>query len=133
MGDGPKRRARLAIPDSPVVAVVTALITLAFAVVLFLTALPGEERVLYYEGREVSPGAVCEVTGADGETEHRACAEVGEVETRPTGWSVPSVVIAAVLAGLAGVVLAGVPKQLREHRAEEAARLARLTDEDFKR
>lgn len=115
------------------VAVVTALITLAFAVVLFVTALPGEERVLYFEGHEVSPAEICETTGADGATVMTACAEVGEFETRPTDWSVPSAVIAAVLAALAGVVLAGVPKQVRDHRKEEAARLARLTDEDLGR
>lgn len=132
MGDGPKRRARFAIPDSPAIAIFTALITLALAVVLFITALPGEERALYYEGREVSPSAICQVTGPDGETEPRACAEVGEFETRPTEWSVPRVVIAAVLAALAGVVLAGVPKQVRDRRRDEQAKLARLTDEDFK-
>jgi hypothetical protein len=132
MGDGPKRRARFAIPDSPAIAVFTALITLALAVVLFITALPGEERELYYEGREVSPSAICQVPGSDGETEPRACAEVGEFETRRTEWSVPRVVIAAVLAGLAGIVLAGVPKQVRDRRRDEQAKLARLTDEDFK-
>lgn len=132
MGDGPKRRARFAIPDSPVVAVVTAVITIALAVVLFLTALPGEERAFYYEGEQVSPSAICETTGADGEVELRACAEVGEYEIVATPWSVPRVVIAAVLAGMAGAVLAGVPKQLRERRQEETARLERLTDEDFK-
>lgn len=131
-GEGPKRRARFAVPDSPAVAVVTALLTLALAVVLFITALPGEERALYYEGREVGASSVCETIGADGETEQRACAEVGEYETRPTGWSVPRVAIAAVLAGLAVVVLAGVPKQVKDRRKDEAAKLARLTDEDFK-
>lgn len=131
-GDGPKRRARFAIPDSPVIAVVTALLTLALAVVLFITALPGEERVLYFEGQEVSPAAICVTTGAEGEGEPRACAEVGEYETQPTPWSVPRVAIAAVLAGLAGVVLAGVPKQVKDRREEEQAKLARLTDEDFK-
>jgi hypothetical protein len=131
-GDGPKRRARFAIPDTPAVAVVTAAVTLALAVVLFITALPGEERVLYYEGERVSPSALCETTDADGETVLGSCAELGEFETRPTGWSVTPVVVAAVLAGLAAVVLAGVPKQLRERRGEEAARLARMTDEDFK-
>lgn len=132
MGDGPKRRARMAIPDSPVIAVVTAVITLALAVVLFITAVPGEERELFYEGREVSPSAICQTTGADGEAEQRACAEVGEYRTRPTDWKIPSVVIAAVLAAAAVVVLAGVPKQVRDRREEERKRLARLTDEDFK-
>ncbi len=129
---GSKRRTRFAVPDSPVVAVVTALITLALAVVLFVTALPDEERVLYYEGREVGTTELCETTGAGGETEQRVCIEVGEFQTRSTGWSVPAAVIAAILAALAAVVLAGVPKQLREHRKEEAARLERLTDEDFR-
>jgi amino acid transporter len=127
---GSKRR--FAIPDSPAVAVVTALITLALAVVLFITAMPDEERVLYYEGSEVGTTELCETTGADGETEQRVCVEVGEFQTRSTGWSIPSVVIAAILAALALVVLAAVPKQLREHRKEEAARLERLTDEDFR-
>jgi hypothetical protein len=129
---GPRRKARFAIPDSPAVAVVTALITLGLAAVLFITALPGEEGVLYFEGREVSPSAICEITVADGKTEPRACAEIGEFETRPTGWRMPPVVIAAVLAAMALVVLAGVPKQVKDHRKEEAAKLARLTDEDFK-
>ncbi|WP_205323689.1 hypothetical protein [Glycomyces sp. YM15] len=131
-GDGSKRRARFAIPDSPVVAVVTALITLALAVVLFLSAMPGEERVLYFEGERVGPSEICETTGPDGETVMTACIEVGEFETRPTGWSVVPAVIAGVLAAAAVVVLAGVPKQLRERRQEEVARMERLTDEDFK-
>jgi hypothetical protein len=133
MGDGPKRRARLAIPDSPATAVVTALITLGLAVVLFITALPGEERVFVYEGREVSPSAICETTGTDGEPVMTTCAEVAESETRSTGWVVPSLVIAAVLAALAVIVLAGVPEQVRDRRRDEQAKLARLTDEDFKR
>ncbi|MCD0443324.1 hypothetical protein LO763_06750 [Glycomyces sp. A-F 0318] len=125
-------RRRFAIPDTPAVAVFTAAVTLALAVVLFITALPGEERVLYYEGERVSPSALCETTDADGETVLGACAELGEFETRPTGWSVTPLVIAVVLAGLAAVVVAGVPKQVRERRAEEAARLERMTDEDFR-
>ncbi|MDA1360455.1 hypothetical protein O1R50_12525 [Glycomyces luteolus] len=131
-GIGPRRRTRFAIPDSPVVAVVTAVITLALAVVLFISAMPGEERVLYFEGQQVSPSEICQTTGPDGETLLTACAEVGEFETRPTGWSVVPAVIAGVLAAAAVVVLAGVPKQLRERRQEELARLERLTDEDFK-
>jgi hypothetical protein len=131
-GVGPRRRTRFAIPDSPVVAVVTAVLTLALAVVLFLAAMPGEERVLYFEGEQVGPSEICETTGADGEPVLTACAEVGEFETRPTGWSVVPAVIAGVLAAAAVVVLAGVPKQLRERRAEEIARMERLTDEDFK-
>jgi hypothetical protein len=131
-GDGSRRRNRFAIPDSPGVAVVTAVLTLALAVVLFITALPGEEQVLYYEGVQVSPSAICETTGPDGEAVKVACIEVAEVQTRPTGWSVVRVVIAALLAAGAVVVLAGVPKQLRERRQEETARMERLTDEDFK-
>ncbi|MEV3935970.1 hypothetical protein AB0K52_08355 [Glycomyces sp. NPDC049804] len=131
-GDGSRRRNRFAIPDSPGVAVVTAVLTLALAVIVFLTALPGEEQVLYYEGREVGPSAICETTGPDGEVVMTACVEVAEAETRSTGWSVVRVVIAALLAAGAIVVLAGVPKQLRERRQEETARMERLTDEDFK-
>jgi hypothetical protein len=131
-GDGSRRRNRFAIPDSPGVAVVTAVLTLALAVILFITALPGEEQVLYYEGVQVSPSAICETTGPDGEVVKVACVEVAEVETRPTDWSVVRVVIAALLAAGAVVVLAGVPKQLRERRQEETARMERLTDEDFK-
>lgn len=113
-------------------AVVTAVLTLALAVIVFATALPGEEQVFYFEGEQVNPSAICEVTGPDGEVVMTACAEVAEAETRSTGWSVGRVVIAALLAAGAAVVLAGVPKQLRERRQEETARMERLTDEDFK-
>ncbi|THV28967.1 hypothetical protein [Glycomyces paridis] len=130
-GDGPRRR-RFAIPDSPAVAVVTAAVTLALAVLLLVAAMPGEERVLVYEGQRVSPTALCETVDEEGEKVMGACVELGEFETRPTGWSVLPLAVAAVLAGLAAVVLAGVPKQLRERRSEEAARLERMTDEDFK-
>lgn len=131
-GDGSRRRTRFAIPDSPAVAIVTASITLALAVLLLFAALPGEERVLYFEGEQVRPSEICETTGPDGEPVMTACAEVGEFETRPTGWSVVPAVFAGLLAAAAVVVLAGVPKQVRERHKEETARMERLTDEDFK-
>lgn len=126
------KKRRFAIPDTPGVAIVTAALTLALAVVLFITALPGEERVLYYEGERVNPSSLCETTNSQGETVLGVCAELGEFTTQSTGWSVVPLVIAIVLAGLAAVVVSGVPKQLQERRADEAAKLARMTDEDFK-
>ncbi|HEX2143263.1 MAG TPA: hypothetical protein VHG10_02025 [Glycomyces sp.] len=127
---GKGRRTRRLIPDTPAVAVVTAAVTLVLAVILFLTALPGEERVLVYEGREVSPTQTCETVNADGETVMGACVELGEYVTRSTGWSVPSVVIAVVLAALAAVVLAGVPAQVKEARRQQAIAREFATDED---
>ncbi|MFB9659823.1 hypothetical protein ACFQS3_08650 [Glycomyces mayteni] len=135
-GHGPEGRngkRRFAIPDTPLVSAVTAAVTLALAVVLFLTAMPGEERVLYYEGERVSPSALCETTGPDGTAVMGACAELGEWETRETGWGVVRLVIAGVLAAGAAVVIAGIPKQVAERRREELAALERLTDEDFPR
>ncbi|WP_030160159.1 hypothetical protein [Glycomyces sp. NRRL B-16210] len=128
----PKRRRRFAIPDTPGVTLFAVAVALALAAVLFVAALPGEERVLYYEGQQVSPTALCETAGPGGETVKGACVELGEFETRPTGWSPVPLVFALVLVGLAAVVLSGLPKQLRERRTEEAARLERMTDEDFK-
>ncbi|MEU5870486.1 hypothetical protein AB0A73_02885 [Glycomyces sp. NPDC047369] len=126
-------RRRFAIPDTPLVSAITAAVTLALAVVLFLTAMPGEERVLYYDGERVSPSALCETAAPDGGTEMGACVELGEWETRETGWGVVRLVIAGVLAAGAAVVVAGIPKQVAERRREELAALERLTDEDFPR
>lgn len=130
---GRSGRRRFAIPDTPLVSAVTAAVTLALAVVLFLTAMPGEERVLYYDGERVSPSALCETPAPDGGTEMGACAELGEWETRETGWGVVRLVIAGALAAGAAVVIAGIPKQVAERRREELAALERLTDEDFPR
>ena len=129
LGGGPRRKRRL-IPDTPGVAVFSALVTLALAVVLFIVALPGEERVLIYEGEEVGATAICETTGPDGEAVKGACAEFGEYETRPTGWIVPAAVAAGVLASLAIVVLAGVPAQVRAARKEQETAREFMTDED---
>lgn len=126
------RKRRFAIPDTPGVTVFAVAVALGLAVVLFLAALPGEERVLYYEGRRVSPTELCETADAEGGTVKNACVELGEFETRPTGWRPVPLVFALLLVGLAAAVLAGLPKQLRERRAEEAARLERMTDEDFR-
>lgn len=130
--DPKPRRRRFAIPDTPGVTVFAVTVALALAAILFVAALPGEERVLYYEGQRVSPTALCETAGPGGEAVKGACVELGEFETRPTGWSPVPLVFALVLVGLAAVVLSGLPKQLRERRAEEVARLERMTDEDFK-
>ncbi|GAA1671859.1 hypothetical protein GCM10009830_17490 [Glycomyces endophyticus] len=130
---GPRRRGRLSLPDSPLVAGITAAVTLALAAVLFLAALPGEERVLYYEGEQVAPSALCETEDEAGETVLGACAELGEWETRETGWGVVQLVIAGVLAAGGAVVAFGIPKQLRERREEELRDLERLTDEDHRR
>ncbi|MFG3340389.1 hypothetical protein [Glycomyces sp. NPDC048151] len=129
LGGGAKRKQRL-VPDTPGVAVFSALVTLALAVVLLIVALPGEERVLVYEGEEVRTSAVCESTGPDGETVTGACAEFGEFEVRETGWSVPAAIAAGVLAVLAIVVLAGVPAQVRAARKERDAAQEYMTDED---
>ncbi|MDN3238232.1 hypothetical protein [Glycomyces tritici] len=129
LGGGAKRKRRL-IPDSPGVAVFSALVTLALAVVLFIVALPGEERALVYDGEEVSSTALCETTGPDGEAVKGACAELGEFETRQTGWVVPAAVAAVVLAALAIVVLAGVPAQVRAARKEQETAREFMTDED---
>lgn len=118
------------VPDTPGVAVFSAVVTLALAVVLFIVALPGEERVLVYEGEEVGASAICESAGPDGEVVTGACAEFGEFETRPTGWSVPAAIAAGVLAVLAIVVLAGVPAQVRAAQRERDAAQEYMTDED---
>lgn len=129
LGGGSRRKRRL-VPDTPGVAIFTALITLALAVVLFIVALPGEERVLVYRGEEVGATAICETTGPDGETVKGACAELGEYETRPTGWTVPAAIAAGVLAALAIVVLAGVPAQVKAARKEQGTAQEYMTDED---
>lgn len=118
------------IPDTPGVAVFSVVVTLALAVVLFIVALPGEERVLVYQGEEVRTSALCETTSPEGETVKAACVEVGEFETRPTGWSVPAAIAAVVLAALAIVVLAGVPAQVKAARRERETAQEFLTDED---
>jgi hypothetical protein len=129
LGGGANRKRRL-VPDTPGVAVFSALVTLALAVVLFIVALPGEERVLVYQGEEVATSALCDSTGPDGEAVKVACVEVGEFETRPTGWTVPAAVAAVVLAGLSAVVLAGVPAQVKAARKEREQAQEYMTDED---
>jgi hypothetical protein len=129
LGGGAKRKRRL-VPDTPGVAVFSALVTLALAVVLFIVALPGEERVLVYQGEEVRATALCETTGPDGEAVKGACAELGEFEERETGWVVPAAIAAGVLAVLAIVVLAGVPAQVRAARKEQETAREFMSDED---
>ncbi|THV37072.1 hypothetical protein [Glycomyces buryatensis] len=118
------------LPDTPGLAVVSAVLALAVAVVVFIASMPGEERVLMYEGSEVSPSTTCERVNADGETVRAACVEVGTYEERETGWGVPGVVAAVVLAGLAAVVLCALPAQIRERRRREAQAREFATDDD---
>jgi hypothetical protein len=131
--DGPKRRGRLSLPDSPLTSVVTATVTLALAVVLFLTAMPDDERVLVYRGEQVAPTDLCETVDADGDTVLGACAELGEWETYRSGWSAVPLIFAVVLAAGGAVVAYGIPKQVRERRQKELRELELLTDEDHPR
>lgn len=131
--EGPGDQPRRLIPDTPLVAGITAAVTLALAVVLFLAAMPSEERVLIYQGDEVSPAELCETTQADGDTVLGACAELGRWETRKSGWGVVQLVFAALLTAGAAVVIGGIPKQVRERRERRQAEVDRLAGEDFPR
>lgn len=102
--------------DSPVLAVISAVSALGLAVILVAASLPSEERILVYEGVEVSPAGQCETVVEDGETASVPCAEVGTYETRRSGWQVPTLVAAGVLTALAAVVLVALPRQVRERR-----------------
>ncbi|GAA2277388.1 hypothetical protein GCM10009853_034480 [Glycomyces scopariae] len=131
--EGPRERGRMSLPDSPIVAGITAGITMALAVVLFITAMPGENRVLVYQGERVNAGDLCEAVGTGGETVVRACAELGTWESYPTGWSLLPLLVALVLAGAAGYVAYHIPKQVRTRKQQVQDALDNLTGEDFKR
>lgn len=102
--------------DSPVLAVISAISALGLAVILVAASLPTEERILVYEGGVVSPTGQCDTAEEDGATASILCVEVGTYETRRSGWQVPTLVAAGVLTALAAVVLATLPRQVRERR-----------------
>ncbi|NUQ90966.1 MAG: hypothetical protein HOQ43_21190 [Glycomyces artemisiae] len=128
-GSAPVRRRLSLIGDTPGVALFCSLLTLAIAVLVFIPAVPGEERVLMYKGEQVKATELC-ITTVEGELVQAPCVEVGEFETVPTGWSVPGVIVAAVLAALALVVLARVPAQFRAHRKQQHSAQETLTESD---
>ncbi|MEU6247687.1 hypothetical protein [Glycomyces sp. NPDC047010] len=128
-GSAPVRRRLSLIGDTPGVALFCSLLALAIAVLVFIPAVPGDEQVLMYRGEQVQPTEVCETTDGAGVVK-AACIEVGEFETVPTGWSVPGVIVAAVLAALALVVLARVPAQFRAHRRQQHSAQETLTESD---
>jgi hypothetical protein len=131
--DGRKRRPRFSLPDSPLLAGITAVVTLGLAAVLFLAAMPSDERVLIYRGEQVAPTELCETTDASGDTVLGACIELGVWETYRSGWGTVQLVIAGVLAAGGLLVAFDLPRMLREQRARERRELEQLTDEDHPR
>jgi hypothetical protein len=119
--------------NSPVLHGFVAAVTLAVAVLLFLGAMPGEERRLVYEGETVSTADLCEATGTDGETVTRACSELGTWEVDQTGWSVVPVVIALALAAGAGFEIYQLPKLISSRRQRRQNAVGRMVERDFKR
>jgi hypothetical protein len=119
--------------NSPVLHAFVAVVTLAVTVLLFIAAMPGEERTLVYQGEIVSAGDLCESTGADGEIITRACSELGTWETYPSGWSVVPVVIALVLAAGAGFEIYQVPKLIRSRKQRRQNTVSRMVERDYKR
>jgi hypothetical protein len=131
----PRRRSlrpRFSVSDTPLVAGFTAVVTLGLAVVLFLVAMPSDERVLVYRGEQVAPTDLCETVDASGDTVLGSCLELGEFETYRTGWGTWQLVAAGVLAAGGAVVAFSLPKQIREHRRQEQRDLEQLTDEDHR-
>jgi len=128
-GSAPTRRRLSLIGDTPGVAIFCALLTLALAVLIFIPALPSDDRVLVYMGEEVKPTELCK-TVENHEVVQGLCSELGQWEVRPTGWSIPGVVVSLVLAGLAAVVLAKLPAQIRDHRRRSPKAQETMTDAD---
>lgn len=119
--------------NSPVLHAFVAAVTLAVAVLLFIAAMPDEERRLLYQGEIVSASDLCESTGADGETITRACSELGTWESYPSGWSVVPVLIALALAAGAGFEIYQLPKLISSRKQRRQYAVSRVVERDFKR
>jgi len=118
---------------SPLLHGFVAAVTLAVAVLLFIAAMPSEERRLLYRGEIVSAGDLCEATGIDGETVTRACSELGTWETYPTGWSVIQVVIALLFAAGAAFEIYQLPKLIKSRKQRRQNAVSRAVERDYKR
>jgi hypothetical protein len=126
-------RGRVTLPASPVVTGFIAAAALALAVLLFLVALPGEDKTLVYRGEEVQATDMCRSTAADGEPVDRMCLEVAETQVTETGWGIVQLVISLVLAAGAAFLIYAIPKQAKEREGRTRDRIGKMAERDYKR
>jgi hypothetical protein len=125
-------RGRVTLPASPVVTGFIAAAALALAVLLFLVALPGEDKTLVYRGEEVQATDMCRST-ADGEPVDRMCLEVAEAQVTETGWGVVQLVISLVLAAGAAFLICAIPQQAKEREGRTRDRIDKMAERDYRR